>query len=159
MLDKLQTTLTNGFRAFRGADLIINARVRFLSRLLLHACVFCQDYYCTRAFFVKAIIARVRFFASVYNNQQRNISKVLAEIRRHHPNSKWSKPVIWQTKGKGFRKSGSLGDPYGNRTHVTAVKGPCLNRLTNGPHPNRLAEIGSGDWTWTHDLPGMNRLL
>ena len=31
------------------------------------------------------------------------------------------------------------GDPYGNRTHVTAVKGPCLNRLTNGP--------GSGDWT------------
>ena len=25
-------------------------------------------------------------------------------------------------------------DPYGNRTHVTAVKGPCLNRLTNGPH-------------------------
>ena len=94
MLDKSQATLTNGFRAFRGADLIINARVRFLSRLLLHACVFCQDYYCTRAFFVKAIIARVRFFASVYNNQQRNISKVLAEIRRHHPNSKWSKPVI-----------------------------------------------------------------
>ena len=27
-----------------------------------------------------------------------------------------------------------LGDPYGNRTHVTAVKGPCLNRLTNGPY-------------------------
>ena len=26
-----------------------------------------------------------------------------------------------------------IGDPYGNRTHVTAVKGPCLNRLTNGP--------------------------
>ena len=24
-------------------------------------------------------------------------------------------------------------DPYGNRTHVTAVKGPCLNLLTNGP--------------------------
>ena len=33
-----------------------------------------------------------------------------------------------------------VGDPYGNRTHVTAVKGPCLNRLTNGPY-------GSGDWT------------
>ena len=32
-----------------------------------------------------------------------------------------------------------LGDPYGNRTHVTAVKGRCLSRLTNGP--------GSGDWT------------
>ena len=32
-----------------------------------------------------------------------------------------------------------FGDPYGNRTHVTAVKGRCLNRLTNGP--------GSGNWT------------
>ena len=32
-----------------------------------------------------------------------------------------------------------FGDPYGNRTHVTAVKGRCLNRLTNGP--------GSGDLT------------
>ena len=27
-----------------------------------------------------------------------------------------------------------LGDPYGNRTHVTAVKGRCLNRLTKGPY-------------------------
>ena len=26
-----------------------------------------------------------------------------------------------------------FGDPYGNRTHVTAVKGRCLNPLTNGP--------------------------
>ena len=26
-----------------------------------------------------------------------------------------------------------FGDPSGNRTHVTAGKGPCLNRLTNGP--------------------------
>ena len=26
------------------------------------------------------------------------------------------------------------GDSYGNRTHVTAVKGPCLDRLTNGPY-------------------------
>ena len=26
-----------------------------------------------------------------------------------------------------------LGDPYGNRTHVFAVKGRCLSRLTNGP--------------------------
>ncbi len=25
------------------------------------------------------------------------------------------------------------GDPYGIRTHVTAVKGRCLNHLTNGP--------------------------
>ena len=26
-----------------------------------------------------------------------------------------------------------FGDPYGNRTHVSAVKGRCLNRLTKGP--------------------------
>ena len=32
------------------------------------------------------------------------------------------------------------GDPYGNRTHVTAVKGPCLNRLTNGPM--MVADVG-----------------
>ena len=44
-----------------------------------------------------------------------------------------------------------IGDPYGNRTHVTAVKGRCLNRLTNGP--------GSGDLIRTGDIPGMNRLL
>ena len=33
-----------------------------------------------------------------------------------------------------------FGDPYGNRTHVTAVKGPCLNRLTNGPRV--VADVG-----------------
>ena len=26
------------------------------------------------------------------------------------------------------------GDPYENRTRDTAVKGRCLNRLTNGPY-------------------------
>ena len=26
-----------------------------------------------------------------------------------------------------------FGDPYGNRTHDTAMKGRCLSRLTNGP--------------------------
>ena len=33
-----------------------------------------------------------------------------------------------------------LGDPDGNRTRVTAVKGRCLNRLTTGP-------FGSGNRT------------
>ena len=28
----------------------------------------------------------------------------------------------------------NAGDPYGTRTHVTTVKGWCLNRLTNGPY-------------------------
>ena len=43
-----------------------------------------------------------------------------------------------------------FGDPYGNRTHVTAVKGPCLNRLTNGPWV--VAEMGFEPMTcrvWT----------
>ena len=44
-----------------------------------------------------------------------------------------------------------FGDPYGIRTHVTAVKGRCLNPLTNGP--------GSGNLTRTDDTPGMNRML
>ena len=38
-----------------------------------------------------------------------------------------------------FRCPFSFGDPWGNRTPVTAVKGRCLNLLTNGP--------GSGSWT------------
>ena len=38
------------------------------------------------------------------------------------------------------------GDPYGNRTHVTAVKGPCLNRLTNGPKKYVEAEEGFDIW-------------
>ena len=45
-----------------------------------------------------------------------------------------------------------FGDPYGNRTHDSAVKGRCLDLLTNGPN-------GSGGGTWTYDLPGMNRML
>ena len=44
-----------------------------------------------------------------------------------------------------------FGDPYGTRTHVTAVKGRCLNLLTNGP--------GSGNLTRIDDTPGMNRML
>ena len=34
--------------------------------------------------------------------------------------------------GNGFAFNLS-GDPYGIRTHDTAVKGRCLNRLTKGP--------------------------
>ena len=44
-----------------------------------------------------------------------------------------------------------FGDPCGNRTHITAVKGRCLNLLTNGP--------GSGNLTRTDDNTGMNRVL
>ena len=46
---------------------------------------------------------------------------------------------------------GGSGDPDENRTRVTAVKGRCLNLLTNGP--------GSGNLTRTDDNTGMNRVL
>ena len=56
-----------------------------------------------------------------------------------------------------------FGDPYGNRTHVTAVKGRCLNRLTNGPYERRsenaAPSLGSGTWIRTGDTAGMNRML
>ena len=32
-----------------------------------------------------------------------------------------------------LRDESKINDPYGTRTRVTAVKGRCLNRLTNGP--------------------------
>ena len=32
-----------------------------------------------------------------------------------------------------FRVVLLFGDPYGNRTHVSALRGPCLSLLTNGP--------------------------
>ena len=59
------------------------------------------------------------------------------------------------------------GDPDGNRTRVTAVKGRCLNRLTTGPYnfsgefflSGLPAENGSGNWIRTNDTPGMNRML
>ena len=40
------------------------------------------------------------------------------------------------------------GDPYGIRTHVTAVKGPCLNHLTNGPFGFTLSGTG--------EMPGIS---
>ena len=37
------------------------------------------------------------------------------------------------------------GDPDGNRTRVTAVKGRCLSRLTTGPLCNYRSHKGSGN--------------
>ena len=34
------------------------------------------------------------------------------------------------------------GDSYGTRTRVTAVKGRCLNRLTNGPDKKMAPQVG-----------------
>ena len=41
-------------------------------------------------------------------------------------------------------------DPYGTRTRVTAVKGRCLNRLTNGPVLNlkRVTRIELATTAW-----------
>ncbi len=54
-----------------------------------------------------------------------------------------------------------FGDPYGTRTHVTAVKGRCLNHLTNGPEKRHIymCLYGSGTWIRTGDTSGMNRML
>ena len=53
------------------------------------------------------------------------------------------------------------GDPSENRTRVTAVKGPCLNLLTNGPDALKQKAIthGSGSRIRTNDQSGMNRVL
>ena len=51
-----------------------------------------------------------------------------------HP--EWVRKRTWHERKKHHPKKGGVfcaGDAYGNRTHVTAVKGPCLNRLTNAP--------------------------
>ncbi len=46
-----------------------------------------------------------------------------------------------QRKKTGLYPVFFVGDPYGTRTHVTTVKGWCLNRLTNGPSCARFALI------------------
>ena len=66
--------------------------------------------------------------------------------------TRWVRSMYGARKNPRHRMmSGIFGDPYGNRTHITAVKGRCLNLLTNGP--------GSGNLTRTDDTPGMNRML
>ena len=37
----------------------------------------------------------------------------------------------------------AFGDPDGNRTHVSAVKGRCLNRLTKGPYINFAKDLSN----------------
>ena len=66
--------------------------------------------------------------------------------------TRWARFNIRITKKETIHSDGFFfGDPYGNRTHITAVKGRCLNLLTNGP--------GSGNLTRTDDNTGMNRVL
>ena len=60
--------------------------------------------------------------------------KTLAYKRSH-----FSEPYGFVRRKHTAKRIGVLpilfaGDPYGTRTHVTTVKGWCLNRLTNGPY-------------------------
>ena len=76
-------------------------------------------------------------------------------------NNTTSKQITYISKKKSRTKCPAFfngGDPYENRTRVTAVKGRCLNRLTNGPCGCYLKN-GSGNWIRTSDTPGMNRML
>ena len=43
----------------------------------------------------------------------------------------------YTTGPNSYSQFNSNGDPYGIRTRVTAVKGRCLNHLTNGPIKKR----------------------
>ena len=106
-----------------------------------------------------------QYFESEEGRLQRNRQTEALEQKEAAPASQPAPPLIFAhylcvdikiinpnpspiRKKFGFINNG---DPYGNRTHVTAVKGRCLNRLTNGP--------GSGNLIRTDDIPGMNRLL
>ena len=51
-----------------------------------------------------------------------------------------------QQKRIGDYLSFFAGDPYGTRTHVTTVKGWCLNRLTNGPYSIFLSQTPPYGW-------------
>ena len=56
----------------------------------------------------------------------------------------------------------SFGDPWGNRTPVTGVRGRCLNRLTNGPYfsaPFSEAPSGAPSGTRTRDPLIKSQLL
>ena len=79
----------------------------------------------------------------------------------------WANDSWWRLTGSNrwppACKAGALpaelnlhNDPYGNRTRVTAVKGRCLNRLTNGPIRYFLRRVrDSNPWnsfTCLHDF-------
>ena len=61
-----------------------------------------------------------------------NVRKSICENKKITVQNR-EKEIFAKKKALADCKCFFSGDPYGNRTHVTAVKGPCLNRLTNGP--------------------------
>ena len=79
---------------------------------------------------------------------------------------KWTFPEIENPPNGLVKPFGGFksGDPYGNWTHDSAVKGRCLNLLTNGPK-RKTAQLtyavfnGSGNRIRTNDTLGMNQVL
>ena len=63
-----------------------------------------------------------------------------------------SKTALYPEKQQNDCPAVFNGDPCENRTRDSAVKGRCLNLLTNGP-------FGSGSRIRTNDTAGMNRML
>ena len=107
----------------------------------------------------------LRGLAMTYRScRPRNVTSAAAQQSKSHLGHKERLPVWYFSIAAGRRNPrqsvnekalllcrSASGDPYGTRTHVTAVKGRCLNHLTNGP--------GSGNLTRTDDNTGMNRVL
>ena len=92
------------------------------------------------------------FVLTAGQNQRHCIPLPCLRMELPGDRTQWVRSDIRITKKGTIRMDGFFfGDPYGNRTHITAVKGRCLNLLTNGP--------GSGNLTRTDDTPGMNRML
>ena len=92
------------------------------------------------------------FVLTAGQNQRHCIPLPCLRMELPGDRTQWVRSDIRITKKETIRMDGFFfGDPYGNRTHITAVKGRCLNLLTNGP--------GSGNLTRTDDTPGMNRML
>ena len=69
-------------------------------------------------------MTRTGAFASLKENQRFSEPDGFKSIRT----------VSHKAKKTGLNPVFFAGDPYGTRTHVTTVKGWCLNRLTNGPY-------------------------
>ena len=63
-------------------------------------------------------------------NLQYKLYTLMLELREN--NKKTEHQIFFKTLDTLI--SYNIGDPYGNRTHDLALRGPRLNRLTNGPY-------------------------
>ena len=77
------------------------------------------------------LVTRTGAFATLKENQRFSEPDGFKSIRAVYHTAKKHRtcPVLF------------AGDPYGTRTHVTTVKGWCLNRLTNGPYKVAVSKL------------------